>query len=188
VVCRLAAGIACSGRRKRAAMRSGPRRVPCVPSSGCKARRDIVGAPGRGRMALTAEELRQGFTIGDRVVEPARNRIRGPDGEAHVEPKVMDVLVCLAGRAGEVVTRQALYDAVWGKAIVSDQALTNCISELRHHLGDDRAEPRYIETVPKRGYRLLAPVRPAGDAAPAMPTAPATRRRVPLVLPLLGAV
>lgn len=115
-------------------------------------------------MALTSEQLRQGFSIGDRRVQPALNRISGPGGEAHLEPKVMAVLVCLAEHAGYVVSRNALYDAVWGKAVVSDQALTNCISELRHHLGDDRAGPRYIETVPKRGYRLMVPVRPAGAA------------------------
>ncbi|HLT91166.1 MAG TPA: winged helix-turn-helix domain-containing protein [Woeseiaceae bacterium] len=126
-------------------------------------------------MAHIPDHLQQGFTVGDRFVEPARNRIRGPEGEVHVEPKVMAVLVCLAAQAGEVVSRGALYDAVWGKAIVSDQALTNCISELRQLLGDDRAAPRYIETVPKRGYRLLAPVRPAHG--PRGPAPPGGRRR-----------
>jgi DNA-binding winged helix-turn-helix (wHTH) protein/TolB-like protein len=91
-------------------------------------------------------------------VQPALNRIHGPQGEAHLEPKVMAVLVCLAEHAGEVVSRNLIYDQVWGRTLVSDQALTNCISELRQHLGDDRAEPRYIETVPKRGYRLVAPL------------------------------
>jgi DNA-binding winged helix-turn-helix (wHTH) protein/tetratricopeptide (TPR) repeat protein len=137
---------------------------------------------------LTAEQLRHGFTIGDRLVEPARNTIRRADGEAHVEPKVMAVLVCLAGRAGEVVTRQEIYDAVWGRAVVSDQALTNCISELRQHLGDDRAGPLFIETVPKRGYRLLAPVRPASEATPAATTGRTAKRRLPLALLALAVV
>lgn len=110
--------------------------------------------------------LRRRFTLGDRLVQPQLNRIRGPRGEVHVEPKVMAVLLCLAENAGEVVSRNALYDAVWGKAVVSDQALTNCISELRQALGDDRADPRYIETVPKLGYRLLAPVVPADSRPP----------------------
>ena len=47
---------------------------------------------------------------------------------------------------------------MWGKIVVTDQAVTNCISELRHHLGDDRSAHRVIETIPKRGYRLTAPV------------------------------
>jgi DNA-binding winged helix-turn-helix (wHTH) protein/TolB-like protein len=113
--------------------------------------------------------------VGDRLVQPALNRIRGPQGEAHVEPKVMAVLVCLAEHAGEVVSRNAIYDQVWGRTLVSDQALTNCISELRQHLGDDRAEPRYIETVPKRGYRLVAPLAPAAAGA----DRPARRGRTP---------
>jgi DNA-binding winged helix-turn-helix (wHTH) protein/tetratricopeptide (TPR) repeat protein len=116
-------------------------------------------------MALTPQQLRQGFLVGDRLVQPALNRISGPEGEARLEPKVMAVLVCLAERAGEVVSRNTLYEAVWGQAVVTDQALTNCISELRHHLGDDRARPRFIETVPRRGYRLIAPVEPSGQAA-----------------------
>lgn len=116
-------------------------------------------------MTLTSEQRLQGFFISDRLVQPALNRISGPDGDARLEPKVMEVLVCLAEHAGEVVSRATLYAAVWGETIVSDQALTNCISELRHHLGDDRADPRYIQTVPKRGYRLVAPIRPATDAA-----------------------
>lgn len=70
----------------------------------------------------------------------------------------MEVLVCLAEHAGEVVSRDMLYERVWPDTIVTDQAITNCISELRHHLGDNRAAPRFIETVPKRGYRLIAPV------------------------------
>jgi DNA-binding winged helix-turn-helix (wHTH) protein/tetratricopeptide (TPR) repeat protein len=135
-------------------------------------------------MTVTSEQLLQGFFIGDRHVQPALNLISGPGGSARLEPKVMEVLVCLAGHAGDVVSRASLYDAVWGKTIVSDQALTNCISELRHHLGDDRADPRYIQTVPKRGYRLLAPLRPASDANAADPgsagTASLLRRRLAL--------
>lgn len=132
-------------------------------------------------MTLTSEQLLRGFFIGDRHVQPALNLISGPGGDARLEPKVMEVLVCLAGNAGEVVSRASLYDAVWGETIVTDQALTNCISELRHHLGDNRAEPRYIQTVPKRGYRLIAPLRPAGDAGAAEQwSARASRRRLAL--------
>ncbi len=57
-----------------------------------------------------------------------------------------------------MVSRDTLNQQVWGSIVVTDQALTNCISELRHHLGDDRSANRVIETIPKRGYRLTAPV------------------------------
>lgn len=113
---------------------------------------------------LTPQQLRQGFQLGDRLVQPALNRIQTDGVETHLEPKVMAVLMCLAENAGEVVPRESLYDAVWGRTVVTDQALTNCISELRQCLGDDRAQPRFVETVPKRGYRLIAPLRPGGEA------------------------
>jgi DNA-binding winged helix-turn-helix (wHTH) protein/TolB-like protein len=112
-------------------------------------------------MAFTPEELQAGFRIGDCLIEPRQNRIVRRDGEVRLEPRVMDVLVCLAQRAGDVVSRDTLSAQVWGSVVVTDQAVTNCISELRHHLGDDRATHRVIETIPKRGYRLAAPVVPA---------------------------
>ena len=121
-------------------------------------------------MAFTIEELQAGFRIGDCLIEPRQNRIVRRDTELHLEPRVMDVLVCLAQRAGEVVSRDTLSEQVWGNIVVTDQALTNCISELRHHLGDDRsanpATNRIIETIPKRGYRLTAPVQLARVESP----------------------
>ena len=111
-------------------------------------------------MTFAEQELQNGFRLGDWRVEPSLNRIAGPQGESHLEPKVMDVFLCLACNAGGVVSRRELESAVWGRAIVSDQTLTNCVSELRRALGDNRAEPRFIETIPKRGYRLLGPVEP----------------------------
>jgi DNA-binding winged helix-turn-helix (wHTH) protein/tetratricopeptide (TPR) repeat protein len=109
-------------------------------------------------MSFTAQELQAGFWIDEHRIEPRQNRIVRGDVEVRLEPRVMDVLVCLAERAGEVVSRDALNRQVWGNVVVTDQAVTNCISELRHHLGDDRSANRVIETIPKRGYRLTAPV------------------------------
>ena len=118
-------------------------------------------------MAFTRQELQAGFRIGECLIEPRQNRIVRGEIEVRLEPRVMDVLVCLAERAGEVVSRETLNEQVWGNVVVTDQAVTNCISELRHHLGDDRSAHRVIETIPKRGYRLAAPVqlrsRPAAD-------------------------
>ncbi|HET9447215.1 MAG TPA: winged helix-turn-helix domain-containing protein [Steroidobacteraceae bacterium] len=108
-------------------------------------------------MAFTPQELQGGFRIGECLVEPRQNRLVRGDAEAHLESRVMDVLVCLAERAGEVVSRETLNAQVWGNVVVTDQAVTNCISELRRHLGDG-PHNRIIETIPKRGYRLAAPV------------------------------
>ncbi len=109
-------------------------------------------------MAFSRQELLAGFKIGACIIEPRQNRIVRGDTEVHLEPRIVDVLVCLAEHAGEVVSRDTLNAQVWGSVVVTDQAVTNCISELRHHLGDDRAAHRVIETIPKRGYRLAAPV------------------------------
>src|SRR5688572_8535010 len=122
----------------------------------------------------TRQELQAGFRIGDCLVDPLQNRIVRNEIEARLEPRVMDVLVCLAEHAGEVVSRETLNAQVWGNVIVTDQAVTNCISELRHHLGDDRSANRVIETIPKRGYCLTAPVLPV----PLPLVQPATKRPI----------
>lgn len=70
----------------------------------------------------------------------------------------MEVLVCLAGHAGETLPKESLLESVWPGTFVSDDALKHCISELRRVFEDDAREPRIIQTIPKRGYRLLAPV------------------------------
>lgn len=124
-------------------------------------------------MPFTREELNGGFRLGQYLIEPRQNRIARHDTSVRVEPRVMDVLVCLAEHAGEVVSRDALNARVWGDVVVTDQAVTNCISELRHHLGDDRSANRVIETIPKRGYRLTAPVQLA-RAEPSEPPSRAT--------------
>lgn len=70
----------------------------------------------------------------------------------------MQVLVCLARRAGQVVTRQELLDTLWAEGGAGEDALNLCMSRLRRALGDDPRQPQFIETIPKSGYRLLLPV------------------------------
>jgi DNA-binding winged helix-turn-helix (wHTH) protein len=78
--------------------------------------------------------------------------------EAKLTPRATAVLAMLAARAGQLVTKQELFDQVWGGLAVTDDALTSCIQELRGVLGDDARRPRYIETRHRRGYRLMLPV------------------------------
>ncbi len=108
-----------------------------------------------------------GFYLDDRWVEPSRCVIIGPEGEARLEPKVMDVLVYLAGNAGQVVSREELISKLWRGTIVTDEVLSRCIYRLRQDLGDDSKAPRFIETVPKKGYRLITQVRRELGTAPA---------------------
>lgn len=96
------------------------------------------------------------FQLGEHRVDPATNRVLASGGEVRLEPKVMAVLVALAERAGTVVTREALIDLVWGVQFGGDESLTRAISILRRLLGDDRERAAFIETIPKRGYRLVA--------------------------------
>jgi DNA-binding winged helix-turn-helix (wHTH) protein len=103
---------------------------------------------------------RSDFRVGDRLVRPALNRIDGPAGPVQVEPRVMEVLVHLAGRAGEVVSKEELVRDVWEGRFVSDDVVWRSIRELRRALGD----ATWIQTIPKRGYRLQAPE--AAEEAP----------------------
>jgi DNA-binding winged helix-turn-helix (wHTH) protein len=73
----------------------------------------------------------------------------------------MDLLVCLAERAGEVVSRREITDAVWANEFIADNTLSRAVTVLRSALGDDARNPSFIETIHRRGYRLIAPVEPA---------------------------
>lgn len=90
------------------------------------------------------------FHFDARTGELSRGRSR-----AKLTPRAAAVLAALAECAEELVTKQELSDRVWGGRAVGDDALTSCIQELRHALGDDARRPRYIETEHRRGYRLM---------------------------------
>lgn len=70
----------------------------------------------------------------------------------------MDLLLCLVDASETVVSKQQLIDRVWSTEFVTENALTHAITELRTKLGDDAKNPTYIETIPRRGYRIVAPV------------------------------
>lgn len=110
------------------------------------------------------DRLQRGFRVGEYEVRPLQGQIIGPNGSQHIQPKVMDILVCLAEHPGDLVERNILIERGWGGEVDSDDVLTRCISELRHHLDDHQDSVRYIQTVPKRGYRLIANVTLDQDA------------------------
>ncbi len=105
------------------------------------------------------------FRMGEWLAQPSLDRLARGQASVRIRPRLMDLLVVLAGRAGQVVAKDALIEAVWGRRFVAESALSTAIAQLRAALGDDAAAPRYIESVPKRGYRLIAPVEPVGDAS-----------------------
>jgi len=108
-------------------------------------------------------DTKNGFRFGDWQAFPLRNLLVGPPGEIHIEPKVMQVLDCLASNPGEVFERGKLLDDLWDGRAFSDEPLTRCISALRHTFGDSPTNPKYIQTIPKSGYRLICPVEPLGQ-------------------------
>ena len=116
------------------------------------------------------------FTIGGFRVDPARNVVTGPNGEVPIEPKIMDVLCLLARHQGEVLSREMIIDQVWGRTFGADESLTRAISRLRKLFGDARTPAQVIETISKRGYRLIAPVS-HDEAAPAATVAAPKPRR-----------
>lgn len=95
--------------------------------------------------------------LGEWTLEEHANLLTNGDKTVRLEKRVMAVLMQLIRADGGVVSKDALIDEVWNGAAVSDHSVANAISDLRRALGDDRREPRYIETIPKRGYRLLVP-------------------------------
>lgn len=115
------------------------------------------------------------FRLGAFLVDPQRNRIAGPQGETPLQPKAIDVLCALAARHGQVLSRTELIDLVWGREFGADESLTRAISQLRKAFGDTRDEPRVIETISKRGYRLVVAPEPVAAEASQAP-APAGRR------------
>lgn len=102
-------------------------------------------------------------TIGEWRVEAAANRISGPAGEAELEPRVMDLLMLFASHPGEVISKDEIAAALWGEVHVNEDALTRTVFKLRKALGDDARNARYVATVPKRGYRLVAEVSTPAD-------------------------
>ena len=101
-------------------------------------------------------------------VVPDRHVVRREGVETALEPRLMAVLMHLANRPGQVISRADLLAAVWGETVIQEEALTQAVSQLRRLLGDDSRAPTVIETIPKQGYRLIAAVTrvSAASAAP----------------------
>jgi DNA-binding winged helix-turn-helix (wHTH) protein len=96
------------------------------------------------------------FRLGEWWVEPAANLLVRGDDEVRLEPKAMEVLTQLVAHSGDVVLKHELIDEVWHTEFIAENTLTRVIAELRRALGDDARSPSYIQTIPKRGYRLIA--------------------------------
>jgi len=119
------------------------------------------------------------FYVGDWHVDPAAGRISSDGVEHKIEPKAMTVLVCLALQQGQVVSRESLEEQAWAGMVVGYDSLASAIIKLRKAFGDDSKNPRYIETVPKKGYRLVCDVRAEQAESPATAEKPGAESNVP---------
>src|ERR671919_157443 len=95
------------------------------------------------------------------------------DGEnVPLSPKIIDLLLFLAARPSVLVSKEELFRALWPDVAVTDNALTQAVSELRQALGDDPTNPKFVQTVARRGYRFISPVEPIVPAGKMPPPAP----------------
>ena len=111
--------------------------------------------------------LTERFYIANWLVEPSTHRLIGRQGTVSLQPRVMQVLLCLARHAGETVSYDQLIEEVWSDDDVMDHVLHQAISKLRKALSHGVGPTTLIETIPKRGYRLTVGVRPAAPSEPA---------------------
>ncbi|HEY7004910.1 MAG TPA: transcriptional regulator, partial [Sphingomicrobium sp.] len=100
------------------------------------------------------------------VLDTQERRLLADDQAVELNGRYLDALALMVGEPGKLVSKDRFLDEVWRGVPVTDEALTQCIKTLRRKLGDDASRPRFIETVPKHGYRFIAPVE-VRDHAPA---------------------
>lgn len=92
------------------------------------------------------------------LIDPRDRQLRRDDVPVELSSRYFDALLLLIRDAGQLVSKERFLEEVWRGVPVTDEALTQCIKTLRRQLGDSAANPRFIETVPKHGYRFIAPV------------------------------
>ena len=102
--------------------------------------------------------LPSAYRFGPFRFDAAAYRLLSGGRPVPLSPKVMDLLRLLASRPSELVTKEDILRELWPDVAVTDNAVTQAVSELRQALGDDPSSPNYVQTVPRRGYRFIAAV------------------------------
>lgn len=130
--------------------------------------------------------LAQGFSMGPWQVEPCRNTISQGGEKIHLENRLMQTLVFLAQHPGQVLARKHFFDIVWQGLVVNEEALSRAISMLRTLLGDDAHSPKFIQTIPGNGYRLISDVVIAQGGKQKVPPANDVQNNSIAVLPFVN--
>lgn len=131
-------------------------------------------------------ELESGFCLGGWHVTPKRNAISRDAEEKHLENRLMRTLVYLAMHQGQVISREQFFESVWQGRVVNEEALSRAISLLRTALEDNTRTPRFIQTIPGIGYRLIAEVSIGSGQAVSMSTASDIPENSIAVLPFIN--
>ncbi len=105
------------------------------------------------------------YRFGPYTLDPAAYRLMRDTEVIQLSPKIIDLLLYLVARQPALVSKDDLFKALWPDVAVTDNALTQAVSELRQALGDDSSKPTYVQTVARRGYRFIAPVTTAAQVA-----------------------
>jgi len=98
------------------------------------------------------------FTFGDFTIDPKDHCLSKGGKQIHLRPKTFSTLLFLVANPQRLIRKDELFESIWPEVIVSQNTLSHCIEEIRQALGDDPREPRYVETVPRLGYKFLAKV------------------------------
>jgi DNA-binding winged helix-turn-helix (wHTH) protein len=112
------------------------------------------------------------YSFGPFTLDVAAYRLLRDDVDVQVSPRLIDLLRYLVERPSALASKEELFAAIWPDVIVSDNALTQAISDLRQALGDSASRPVYVQTVARRGYRFIAPVAPLTSITPGTPGKP----------------
>ncbi|MGK6356858.1 winged helix-turn-helix domain-containing protein [Sphingomonas sp. DT-207] len=131
------------------------------------------------------------FRFGRFLLDPDDRQLRRDEVPVELNARYLDALTLLVREQGRLVSKSRFFDEVWHGVPVTDEALTQCIKALRRQLGDDASQPRFIETVPKHGYRFIAPVEREAQSMPspaqvAAGVLPRAGWHAPLLLGLAG--
>lgn len=106
------------------------------------------------------------YRFGPFTLDAGAYRLLRGDAAVTLTPRGIDLLLCLVARPSTLVTKEELFRLLWPDVAVTENALTQSVSDVRQALGDNASSPRYIQTVARRGYRFIAPVERGGGGAP----------------------
>ena len=120
----------------------------------------------------TAEPPPAPLSFGPFVADPETGRLYEGDRVIPLAPKPFETLYYLASRPGRVVPKSELMEKLWPDTFVTDDVLVQCVVDIRRALGDPARSPRFVQTIPRRGYQFVASVRVVSPTAPADTAAP----------------